>query len=146
MQFFFRPNSIPKIMEEIVEVAKLCLKREFLELERTRRKNSQATFLRAAFRHVSTVRGTQVDPEATSLASLYCISLRREARALLFPHRHVSRARMVQTWRKRTSVESHRGHGVLTCSIEALRCVLRSTHGCVQNCVHSCIRRLHVAP
>ena len=28
---FFRPNSTPKIMEEIVEVAKLCLKREFLE-------------------------------------------------------------------------------------------------------------------
>ena len=42
---------------------------------------------------------------------------------------------MVPTRRKRACGESHRRHGVLTCHIEALRCVLRSLDGFVQNCV-----------
>ena len=50
-------------------------------------------------------------------------------------HRHVSCARMIQTRRNLTCVESHRCHGILTCDIEALRCVRRSVHGIVLNCV-----------
>ena len=115
-------------MEEIVEVAKLCLKREFLE-------NPSAE-----------AHSEEVKPRFSAL--LFDMFQRGEALkwSTVFPHTHVSAARMVQTWRKRTGVESHRGHGILTCNITALRCVLRSTHGCVQNCVHSRIRRLRVAP
>ena len=42
---------------------------------------------------------------------------------------------MKQTRRKCTCGSAHRRHGVFTCNIEALRCVLRAAHGSVQNCI-----------
>ena len=49
--------------------------------------------------------------------------------------RHVNCARMVQTGCKSARVVSHRCHDMLTCHIEALCGVLRSSLGFVQNCI-----------
>ena len=47
----------------------------------------------------------------------------------------VNCGRMIQTRRKSANVKSHRGHGILTCNIEALCGVHRSIHDFVQNCI-----------